>query len=185
MKISKTKKIAESAVMICLSTLLGLISVFKMPLGGSVTLLSMLPICFVSVKHGIKQGIYTSFLYGVLQLFMGLGSLMGAGISPKALAGSAVFDYIAAYSVLGLSGIFGNNGTKNICVGICFAMFLRFVSHFISGTIFFAEFCPQNWSPVFYSLCYNGAYMLPETLFTVCGAVFLFKAPQISKMFSK
>lgn len=185
MKNSKTKKIVESALMLGLSTLLSLISVFKMPLGGSVTLLSMLPVCLISLKYGVKHGLFVSFVYSLLQLFTGLGALMGCGLTPKTLAGSVVFDYIAAFSILGISGIFGKNNIKNIFAGICLAMFLRFVSHFISGTIFFAVFCPEGWNAALYSVCYNGAYMLPEAVFTALGASLLFKAPQIFKMLSE
>ena len=42
-------KLTLSAIFVALATVLSLIKVVKMPLGGSVTLLSMLPIVMISV----------------------------------------------------------------------------------------------------------------------------------------
>lgn len=184
MKSSKTKMMVESAVMICISVLLSMITVFKMPLGGSVTLLSMLPVCIISIKYGTKQGLLTAFVYSLAQLAMSLGEIMSWGLTPATLAGSFIFDYILAYSVLGLAGLFGNKDEKSIYSGIVLAMLLRFVSHFISGTVFFKALCPEGWNFILYSVCYNGAYMLPETIFTVIGTVIIFRTPQLSKLIS-
>ncbi|MDD6312961.1 MAG: energy-coupled thiamine transporter ThiT, partial [Firmicutes bacterium] len=63
MKSEKLKRLAVSAIMVALASVLSLIKVWQMPLGGSVTLLSMLPIVLVSVVYGIKQGLATSFVY--------------------------------------------------------------------------------------------------------------------------
>jgi len=38
----------------------------------------------------------------------------------------------------------------------------RFLSHFISGVVFFAMYAPEGMSPIVYSAIYNGSYMLPE-----------------------
>ena len=43
-KTNRTKQLAESAVMVAAATVLSLITVIKMPYGGSVTPFSMLPI---------------------------------------------------------------------------------------------------------------------------------------------
>ena len=42
--ITKTKKLTESSLLIAMATVLSLIKIWNMPWGGSVTLLSMLPI---------------------------------------------------------------------------------------------------------------------------------------------
>ena len=61
-------------------------------------------------------------------------------------------------------------------------MILRFASHFCSGVIFFGEIAPENWNAVLYSLCYNGAYMLPEMIFTAMAAYIIFRMPSTAKM---
>ena len=42
------------------------------------------------------------------------------------------------------------------------ALVARFLSHFLSGVVFFGMYAPEGMSPVVYSAVYNGSYMLPE-----------------------
>ena len=56
---TKTKALIESAIMIALSTVLSLVKVWEMPLGGSITLVSMLPVMLVSVRN-------TRYIEGIL-----------------------------------------------------------------------------------------------------------------------
>ena len=44
MKETRTGRLVTSAVLLALATVLSLIRVYKLPLGGSITLLSMLPV---------------------------------------------------------------------------------------------------------------------------------------------
>lgn len=184
MKLS-VKKLTTCAVSVALASVLSLICVFKMPLGGSVTLLSMLPVCLVAIKYGTKTGFVCSFIFSLVQLLLGFSELMAWGLTPQVLIGSFLLDYIVAYSVLGFAGIFGKKSTAAICFGICFAMVLRFLSHFLSGVILFGSIAPDGWNPTLYSLCYNGAYMLPEMIFTAAGAFAIFRLPQTSKIITE
>jgi len=93
-----------------------------------------------------------------------------------------LFDYIIAFGAIGLAGIFKNKGTVGMCVGVATACIVRFISHFISGAIVFAVWCPEGWNVYWYSVVYNGSYMLPEMIFTVIGAVLLFRLPQVKKL---
>ena len=133
----------------------------------------MLPCAMVSVLLGLKWGLAASFVESVIQLAFGItmDGVLGWGLTPACLVGTILLDYIVAYTVIGL------------------AVFLRFVSHLVSGAIIFANFeefvaFGASWvgHPWLYSLCYNGAYMLPELIFTVVAAVILFKLPQIKKL---
>ena len=67
-------KLAECSVMLALSVVLSFIEVWKMPMGGGITLLSMLPICLIAVKYGIKGALPTAFLYSVIQFSIGFFS---------------------------------------------------------------------------------------------------------------
>ena len=58
---SKTRIMTEGAMMIALSTVLSMVKVFTMPYGGSVTLLSMLPLILMSFRHGTKWGLGNCF----------------------------------------------------------------------------------------------------------------------------
>ena len=175
MTTTNTKRLVESALMVALASVLSLIKIWKMPLEGSVTLLSMLPICLLSIRYGIKWGLFVSAFYSVVQIGLDLASLMSWGMTARIWIGALIFDYLLAYTPLGLAGLFRKKGIFGIVGGISLVMVMRFASHFISGTIFFDIWCPEGWNPTWYSVCYNGFYMLPELIFTVTGTVILAK----------
>lgn len=177
-----TKKLTLSAMMIALSAVLSLVKIYQLPLGGSITLLSMLPICAVSICYGIKTGLFASCIYAVVQIALDIGALMSYGMTPLTWVGCLLFDYIIPYGCLGLSGIFRKNGTFGISAGIAFCCILRFISHFISGSILFDIWCPEGWNVYWYSVVYNGSYMLPELILTVVGAVLLFRVESVKKL---
>ena len=177
------EKLTTSAILIALAMVLSLIKVYKLPLGGSVTLMSMLPVCMLSLKYGTKWGFVCSFLYAAVQLCNDLGEVMSWGMDVRMWIGCIVFDYLLAYGILGLSGIFRNKKTPVMLTGVGIAVFIRFVSHFISGSIFFDIWMPEEFdNPFLYSLVYNGSYMLPELIFTLIGAGVLFGVPVIRKL---
>lgn len=182
----KTKLIVEGAAMVALATVLSFIRIIKMPWGGSVTLLSMLPIVIFSIKNGVKNGLVVSFVFSLVQLFQGiLDGLFGWGLTPVSLVACIFIDYILAYTVIGLAGIFAE---KELWIqGTVIALLLRLLMHFISGVLIWGSY-GELWggfsteSTVLYSLLYNGAYMVPEIVFTVIGAVALLKTPQTRKI---
>ena len=175
------KKLTFTAIMVALATVLSMIKVIQMPLGGSVTLISMLPIIVVSITLGIGWGFGGAFAYSLIQLILGIASdgLLGWGLSGGQLAGCIALDYIVAYTVLGIAGVFGSKNTGSLIGGTVLAMTLRFLSHFASGYIIFANFEQFAFfgktfvgRPILYSVCYNGFYMLPELAIT-CVVVFI------------
>jgi thiamine transporter len=167
--------------MIALATVLSLIKIYQLPLGGSVTLLSMLPIVYLSVSYGLGWGFFSAFIYSLIQLFLDLAAVSSWGLTPAIFIGCIMFDYILAFTVLGISGIFKKKGAWGVFFGVCIALALRFVSHFLSGVILFRSYDVFN-SPELYSLVYNGSYMLPEMIFTATGAALLFKNKAIQKL---
>lgn len=142
MKNNNTKKLAACAVMVALGAVLSMIKVLQMPFGGSITLLSMLPCAMISIMYGLKWGFAASFVESVIQLAFGItmDGILGWGMTPSALIGTILLDYIVAYTVIGIAGIFRKKGYVGICCGTALAVALRFVCHFISGAIIFANF---------------------------------------------
>jgi thiamine transporter len=69
-----------------------------------------------------------------------------------------LLDYPIAFGALGLAGFF----TNYALIGVAVAIFGRFISHLLSGVIFFAEYAPAGMSPVVYSAIYNGSYLIGE-----------------------
>lgn len=178
-------QLVTSAILLALAMVLSMIKVYKLPLGGSVTLLSMLPVCMISLKYGVKWGFVCSFLYAFIQFGVDLGEVMAWGMDVRMWIGCIVFDYMLAYGILGLSGIFRKRKTPVMLTGVGIAVVIRFISHYISGAIFFDIWMPEQFdNPYFYSLVYNGSYMLPELIFTLIGAGLLFGVPVIRKIIS-
>lgn len=182
-KRNRIVRLVTSAILLALAMVLSMIKVYKLPLGGSVTLLSMLPVCMISLKYGVKWGFFCSFLYAFIQLGADLGEVMAWGMDVRMWIGCIVFDYMLAYGILGLSGIFRKRKTPVMLTGVGIAVTIRFISHYISGAIFFDIWMPEQFdNPYLYSLLYNGSYMLPELIFTLMGAGILFGVPVIRKL---
>ncbi len=183
-------KMTLSSVFIALATGLSMIKVINMPLGGSVTLMSMVPIVFISCVLGVKWGIGSAFVYSLIQLGLGIAvdGLFAWGLTPACLIGTILLDYIVPFTLLGISGILAKKGVLYIILGTAFALILRFLCHFASGYIIFANFekfvvlgSSFVGRPVLYSICYNGFYMLPELIITVVATALIFRFSQINK----
>ena len=180
-KTSNIKRLCVSAIMIALATVLSLIKIYTLPLGGSITLLSMLPIVFISVSYGVGWGFFSAFVYSLIQFFLDLAAVASWGLTPAIFVGCIAFDYILAFTALGIAGIFSKKGVWGATLGTCLALFLRFFSHFLSGVILFRSYEMFN-SPFLWSLAYNGSFMLPEMIFTAVGVFFLFKNKNIKRI---
>lgn len=182
---TNVKRLVLTAMLIALAAALSLVKIWQMPLGGSITLFSMLPIVIISIEYGVGWGMAGAFIYSLVQMAFDIGAVLSWGLSPVAVVGTILLDYILAYSSLGISGVFRKKGVLGICAGVFIALLLRFICHLISGTIIFDIWMPKGWlNPFVYSVCYNGLYMLPELVLTMGGAVALFKAPSFNKLLS-
>ena len=174
---SKTQKIAESAVMIALAAALREISgILPWPFlqGGSVTLFGMVPLLIIAYRHGTKQGLLTAFAFSVIEMLFGLKNFSYVtGIGAYIVL--ALTDYLVAFTVLGLGGIFrdklGGRQRRELIAGSLVCCFLRYICHFISGMVIWGGYCPEGKAVWLYSLTYNGSYMLPEAILTVMGVI--------------
>ena len=71
MKNEKVLTLVEGAVMVALATVLSFVKIVHLPWGGSITLLSMLPIIVFSIKRGVANGLACLLRLGIYQiLFM-------------------------------------------------------------------------------------------------------------------
>ncbi len=185
---AKIVALVEGAVMVALAAVLSYIRIFHLPWGGSVTLLSMLPIVIYSIRHGIVSGLFASFVFALIQFGQGvMDGLFGWGLTPIMLIACILLDYILPFTVLGLAGMLRKQGTAGWITGTVVVVVLRFMMHFLSGIVIWHSF-GALWdgfstdNEILYSLLYNGAYMLPELIFTLAGAIVLFKVPQTRKL---
>lgn len=175
MSTSRTKILVECALMVALSAVLQLIPFIKMPNGGTVTLASMAPIVFISLRYGVKWGLLTSFVGSLVQMLLG-------GISAPPTPTFFWFllvillDYVIAYTVLGLGSIFARPFSSRIVgagVATVAVTFLRYLCHIASGILIWDVYAPEGQPVWLYSILYNGSYMIPEIIFTTIAVVLL------------
>ena len=211
---SKTKRLTESAMLIALAVVLEFVGrtvIPPMPFGGQLTLVSMLPIVLISYRHGVRWGLTAGFAYSLVQMALGAGTVTAAFqpgyFGDGTMIGNAIlmclFDYVIAYTALGLGGCFRgkikNNGAALMC-GSLVALGGRYLAHIFSGYILFAGwaewFFTQEGVPAWgaglvesltpsllgwvYSIVYNGMYMVPEMILTAVAALLVARIPGIA-----
>ena len=189
MKRNKTRAMVECALMIALGTVLAQIKIWQMPYGGSVTLVSCLPFILVSYRHGLKWGISAATVTGVLQMLLGL-SAFSYVTTWQSVVAVALLDYIVAFSVYGLAGIFrGKFGSQSLelTLGASFCALLRYICHVISGCTVWAGLSIPTEAALIYSIGYNATYMLPDTIILVLVAGYTamaldFRTPTLARL---
>lgn len=158
------KLISYGALCMAASFILSYLKVFEFPNGGSITVASMLPMFLFAAIAGPWAGIILGICYGLLQFIQ-----EPFFVHPIQF----LLDYPLAFGMLGIAGFLKGNPRLGGLVG-CAG---RFICHFISGAVFFAEYA--NGQNVFlYSLIYNGSYLLPDLV--IC--LLLLSIPRIKNM---
>lgn len=176
-KITKTQALAESAIMAALSLAIFAVSdslPWPFLYGGGFSLFGQVPIIIVSYRHGIKSGLAASTVLAVFEMIMGFKNFSYVtGLAAYLIVTLA--DYIIAFGCLGLGGMFkgkiGGRQTAELVAGGLTVCLIRFICHFISGVTVWQGYCPEGQLVAIYSLTYNGAYMLIETILTVIGLI--------------
>ncbi len=180
-----TRRLVESGIMVALAVVLSFFKLWEMPLGGEITFCSMLPILIIGYKYGPKWGLLTGFAFSLIKLLLD-GSLLSsfAGLYWQSIIGSAFLDYLIAFSVLGLAGIYGK-GFFRFLLGMTTAVGFRFISHVISGVVIFYAYAfdsksfPSNLAflkghVLGYSLAYNAFYLVPDLAICLVVGAFLY-----------
>lgn len=215
---TKTKRLTESAMLLAVAIVLELVSkmfIPEMPFGGQITLVSMLPVVLISYRHGVKWGLVSGVTYALLEMALGAKTVaaafqpgyFGDGVMLLNAFIMCLLDYILAYTLLGLGGIFRNrikNSGVALMLGSAVALGARYVAHIASGYILFAGwaewFFTQDGFPAWgsalvaslspealglvYSVVYNGFYMVPEIILTMVVSVLIARIPGIVKKIS-
>lgn len=152
-----TKQLVYSAVAIALAVVCSMIKLFEMPMGGSVTLLSMLFVVLIAYWYGPYVGIMTAVAYGLVQfvtepIFYTIPQML--------------LDYPLAFGALGLAGFF-HKKKYGLQIGYLVGVVGRFIFATISGVVFFAAYAPEGMSPLAYSMGYQASYLVPEAVVTL------------------
>jgi thiamine transporter len=129
----------------------------SLPMGGSITLFSMLFVTLIGYWYGPKIGILTGVAYGLLQFV----------INPYFYTlPQVLLDYFLAFGALGLSGFFYKK-KWGLQVGYIVSVLGRYIFSVISGAVFFGSYAPEGTPVIVYSLTYNATYLLPEAILTL------------------
>lgn len=215
---TKTKRITESAMLLAIAIVLELVAKMFIPeqaFGGQITIVSMLPVVLIAYRHGVRWGLVASFTYALLEMAIGMKTVSAAFLPGYFGDGTMIvsaiimclLDYLVAYTVLCLGGVFRNKIRKpgiSLMCGSLVALGARYVTHIASGYILFSGWAEwyftQEGFPAWgaqlvealspemlgltYSAVYNGMYMVPEMVFTAIAAVIIARIPGIVKKVS-
>ena len=168
----RTKHLVFAAAAMALAMITSFLKLFEAPMGGSVTLFSMLFICCIGYWYGLRTGIMTGVAYGLLQLIS----------DPYIISlPQMITDYILAFGALGLSGIFCNK-KNGLIKGYIAGVLGRYLFAFLSGLIFFGMYAEgTGMSAPVYSLAYNGSYLGCEAAITLI----VLAIPAVNKAFAQ
>lgn len=172
---SRVRTMVECSMLIALATVLSLLKLVDLPYGGSVTCASMLPIVIIAYRHGIRWGLVSGLVYGVIQQLLGLHTLTYVTTWQSILA-VILLDYVLAFTVMGLGGVFRRACPRQSTALFCGALlgcFLRYLMHVISGATVWAGLSIPTTAALAYSLSYNATYMLPEAIILAAVALYL------------
>ena len=172
MKNTKTKMLCEAAIFIAMAEILSLIKLYEFPNGGSVDC-AMVPIILFAVRHGCGWGAGVGFVYGFLQYFAGNGFAIDWT--------TIICDYFLAFVALGFGAGLLSRRKWSVYYGTLIGGVLRFLVHYLIGVFVWGVYMPDEFfgmtmtSPWFYSLLYNGSYMLPSIILCVVVFALLYK----------
>ncbi|TCP29135.1 thiamine transporter [Scopulibacillus darangshiensis] len=174
---ANTKVLTEAALMTALAVLLGFIQIRGPWIAGGSVSLEMVPLILFSLRRGMKWGGAAGVIYGILDFLF-----HPFYMHPVQL----LLDYPVPFGLLGLAGIFlvrekQSRGKKIILVFLAttIAVFARFLSHFVSGIVFYGSNAPEGQPVALYSFVYNIGYLAPSYIFVLIILIlFMITAPR-------
>ncbi|GEN56138.1 thiamine transporter ThiT [Halolactibacillus alkaliphilus] len=187
MQSKRTLFLIEVAIFSALALILDLIPFLSFKVwaqGGSISF-AMIPIFIISYRWGLKGGLLSGLLFGVLQVISGTAWI--------AHPVQGLLDYPVAFTVLGFAGLFktqaahalkvGARSTfvKWVIIGVTLGSTLRFFSHYLAGVVFFDSLI-DGMNIWLYSFVYNASYIIPSAIINIIAVAFLFsKRPALVK----
>ena len=174
---NRVRILVESALCVAASVVLSLFTIFKMPLGGSITPFATLPVIVVSLRHGLKWGVATALVFSLTQLTLGISSVAAVPVRNLwSLVACAALDYVLAYTLLGFTGAIAkrfHSSAAGLSVGVVATGLGRLACSFLSGIVVWGAYAPEGWSIAYYSLAYNVTWCLPDVAITLAVCLLL------------
>jgi thiamine transporter len=181
----KILSIAVGGVCLALAFVLSKINLFEMPMGGSVTAGSTLPIIVCGMAFGPVWGFIVAIAYSILQLIDGLKWF----VSPFQM----FLDYVIGYAALGIAGFAGLKAEDRIKIknplfrfrkaGLVRAVLFTIIAYVIrwggsvaSGVIFYAEYAADAGydNALIYSMAYNGSFLAADLGICIAALIILY-----------
>lgn len=153
------KKSAYCAMCLALAVVTNLIRIYSFPFGGSVTLCSMLFVMLPGWFFGFGYAAATGLLFGIINFMMGPYYVSFLQF---------LLDYIFAFSVMAV-GAFFRNRRNGLVKGYACAVTARWIIASLAGLIWVSlgSVAWDGWSPLPYTMAYNGAYIFAEAAATI------------------
>jgi thiamine transporter len=158
----ETKVLTEIIVLAALSGVLYTIRPYTLPFGGSVTLASMVPVMWLSLRRGVYAGLMAGAIFGVLALFIDI-LFLGAGniiVTPI----QVILEYPIAFGVLGVTGVFRRKSMFFVILGAGVAVFIKFLIHYVVGVFvwYYVYEFPIEYGRYLWPAVYNGSFLAIE-----------------------
>jgi len=165
----QTRILAEIIIFSALSAVLYIVRPFTLPYGGAVTLGSMIPSMWLSLRRGIRVGVIAGAIFGVLALFVDV-LLLGASVA-IATPVQAILEYPLAFGLIGLTGLFHAKTVPAVIAGATLSVFCRFLVHYFVGAFvwFYVYAFPAEWGQWLWPAVYNGSFLMAELI--ISGAI--------------
>lgn len=178
-----TRMLAEGGVTVALALALSYLKIPIAALGGSIDFV-MVPLIVFAYRWGLLEGLLTGFAFGTLKFFLA----GGAAVNWQ----SMLLDYSVAYAFVGFAGLLKKQKGM-LPVAALIGCIARFAIHFISGVTIYKDYATATADffglsvatpgAVLFSIVYNGAYMLPNTIIAIVVCAILIKPVQLLDKF--
>ena len=177
---SETKMLAYAAVCIATSFALSYVKLFSLPQGGSVTLVSFLPLMLFSYMFGVRKGVLVGVIYGIMQFIQSPWF-----VHPMQF----LIEYPVAFSAVGLAGLLHERKILDRCMPLQFALagiivaVIRYLAHVIAGIFVWGSSDP-NYGVIAWSFLYN-AFVFVDMALTIAVGCILTASKSIRTMMEK
>jgi thiamine transporter len=174
------RSLAYAGVLTSMSFALSYIKLWDMPQGGSITLVSTLPLMMYAYLFGTKKGVFVGFVYGTLQ-----------AVQDPYIVHPAQFllDYSVGYTMIGFAGVFKLKSLQKLpqiqfALGASVGGILRYISQTLSGVFAFGAYAldagaSSIWG---YSLAYNSYVLVDVIIVIAVGAILLSSKTVVNEM---
>jgi thiamine transporter len=179
----KLTPMIEASVFAALAVILDLLPSIRLSPAISISF-AMVPIFIVAFRWGLRVGLISGFLWGLLQVVLGDVWFL----TPLQFA----IEYFVAFAFVGFAGLLYRpiqkslqNGDRKqllgwVITGIIVGSIARYFWHFVAGFIFWGESAPEGQSAVMYSFIANGTTVLGAIIF--CSIVLALLAGSLPRL---